>query len=409
MGGIFLKQILKKQLKLMKNNNKFNKWYDFSYNLNSQLISENTIKDSLSQFYKIISSLNEDYLNKSNNSFKLAIIFKIKTVNNQYRSISQLQIINIEDFNKIIKLFIQCWNLKDEEYYLAPYSEIIFTYSLISDINVQTKIDDSNISKIKGKKENIETMRFGGYNLPNTMDFTKWGNYHFLDDKNVIVYKKKSSELEYHIELFDNYQLVNLKSDDFILLSFKDSMNDKSDLSTFTRTLKNQEYIFEEGKLLLKKIEKNVKFLSSKKKDKYLSEKIITMDLETRTINEEMKAYCVSIYDGKLIKYFYLDDFSNDKEMLTNAIKFLMKRKYDNYKVYLHNFSKFDSIFLFSIMSNLTDNLSPLIRDSRIIDLKFYYSEDYVLYFRDSLLLLPSSLKSLAKNFELENKGIFPF
>ena len=186
-------------------------------------------------------------------------------------------------------------------------------------------------------------------------------------------------------------------------------MNDKSDLSTFTRTIKNQEYIFEEGKIKLKKIKKNVKFLSKKTKDKNLSDNIITMDLETRVINEKMYAYCVSIYDGKKYKSFYLTDFSSDKEMLSNAIIFLMKRKYNNYKVYLHNFSKFDAIFLLSIMSSLTDELSPLIRDGRIIDLKFKFSNEYTLYFRDSLLLLPSSLRNLAKNFELENKGIFPY
>jgi hypothetical protein len=203
--------------------------------------------------------------------------------------------------------------------------------------------------------------------------------------------------------------LVELKNDENLLFSFKDTMNDKSDLSTFTRNIKKQEYIFEQGKLLLKKNERNVKFLSSKKKDKYLSYKIITMDLETRTINEIMTAYCVSIYDGKLLKSFYLDDYSNDKEMLTIAIKYLMKRKYDNYKVYLHNFSKIDAIFLLSIMSNITNKLSPLIRDGRIIDLKFEFADKYTLYFRDSLLLLPASLRNLAKNFNVDNKGIFPY
>ena len=128
-------------------------------------------------------------------------------------------------------------------------------------------------------KKKIETSRFGGYKLPNTMDFTKWGDCQFLDERNIIVHKK-SSNLQYHIELFDNYQLVDLKNDDYIILSFKDTMNDKSDLSTFTRKLKRQEYIFDQGKLLIKKIEKNVKFLSGKRKDKYLSDNIITMDLE---------------------------------------------------------------------------------------------------------------------------------
>ena len=128
-------------------------------------------------------------------------------------------------------------------------------------------------------EKKIEKLKFGSYVIPNSMDFTTWGHSHFFDDKNVIVYKKSSS-LEYHIELFDNYQLVDLKNDDYIILSFKDTMNDKSDLSTFTRKLKRQEYIFDQGKLLIKKIEKNVKFLSGKRKDKYLSDNIITMDLE---------------------------------------------------------------------------------------------------------------------------------
>jgi len=117
-------------------------------------------------------------LNNSNNSFKLSIIFKIKTINNQYRSISHLQIINIEDFDKLIQLFIECWNIKAEEYYLASHSHIIFTYNLLTDINITTKIDDSNILKNKDKTNKIETFRFAGYNLPNTMDFSSWGDYH---------------------------------------------------------------------------------------------------------------------------------------------------------------------------------------------------------------------------------------
>lgn len=105
--GIFLKY---KNIKKMNTKYKFNKWDDFSYKLNSQIISEITIKDSLLQFNKIISSYNDHFLihSNNNNSFKLAIIFKIKTVNNQYRSISNLQIINIEDFDKLNKLFIEC-------------------------------------------------------------------------------------------------------------------------------------------------------------------------------------------------------------------------------------------------------------------------------------------------------------
>ena len=89
-----------------------------------------------------------------------------------------------------------------------------------------------------------------------------------------------------------------------------------------------------------------------------------------------------------------------------------MRKKYNQYKVYVHNFSHFDGVFLLGILSSLSDKLKPIIRDGRIIDLSFEFGEGktkYKLYFRDSYLLLPASLRRLAKNFKVENKGFFPF
>jgi DNA polymerase type B, organellar and viral len=98
--------------------------------------------------------------------------------------------------------------------------------------------------------------------------------------------------------------------------------------------------------------------------------------------------------------------------MLEESIKYLMRRKYDKNKIYLHNFSYFDGIFLLRILSKLTKDIKPIIRDGRLIDIKFtYYVEKskYTLYFRDSYLILPSSLRKLAINFQVESKGIFPY
>ena len=86
-----------------------------------------------------------------------------------------------------------------------------------------------------------------------------------------------------------------------------------------------------------------------------------------------------------------------------------MKRKYHNHKIYLHNFSRFDSIFLFSVFTDLSDSVHPVIRDGRFINLRINFAGKYNLYFRDSLLLLPSSLDKLAKDFSVINKGIFPY
>lgn len=187
-------------------------------------------------------------------------------------------------------------------------------------------------------------------------------------------------------------------------------MNDKENLSSFTRTLKKHEYIYENGKIIIKKIEKKTSFLKKLKKSVYISKNFITMDLETRNINGKLSAYSVSIFDGKILKSFYLTDFKDEIDMLKNSIFYLMKRKYHKYKVYLHNFSYFDGIFLLQILPLLSDKIYPLIRDDRMLDIKLVFgSNNYYINFRDSYLLLPASLKNLAINFNVQNKGIFPY
>jgi hypothetical protein len=143
---------------------------------------------------------------------------------------------------------------------------------------------------------------------------------------------------------------------------------------------------------------------------KSTSNKFITMDLETRNIDNILTPYCVSIYDGKVSISFYLLDFSSVDEMLLSSIKYIMQNKFDGYRIYLHNFSNFDGIFLIRILSKLIDKntkIIPVIRDGKLIDLKVKF-EKYILYFRDSYLLLPSSLKKLAINFNVEQKDLFP-
>jgi hypothetical protein len=187
-------------------------------------------------------------------------------------------------------------------------------------------------------------------------------------------------------------------------------MNNKGDLSTFTIIIGNQEYIIENSKIIVKKIIKKVNYLKPINKSIYLSHTFITMDLETRIIdNGVLEPYCIGIYDGATKISFYLSDYKDADEMLEHSISYLMKRKYDKYKVYLHNFSYFDGVFLLRILSNLSNNIRPIIRDGRLIDIRMSYLDKYHLYFIDSLLLLPSSLRKLIANFHVENKSIFHY
>jgi hypothetical protein len=87
-----------------------------------------------------------------------------------------------------------------------------------------------------------------------------------------------------------------------VLLTFKDLMLDQGYLTTFKIIIRDQEYLFENGKLLLNKIKRNVSFLSKINKSTHRSSKIITMDLETRVHYDIMIPYCISIYNGSNYK-----------------------------------------------------------------------------------------------------------
>ena len=96
------------------------------------------------------------------------------------------------------------------------------------------------------------------------------------------------------------------------------------------------------------------------------------------------------------------------EELYGDLIKDIFTKKYRNYKVYFHNFAKFDGVFLLKVFSKLT-KVKPIINNGKLISLTVTHNS-CTLTFNDSYLLLPSSLSKLSKSFEFkENKGIFPF
>lgn len=146
-----------------------------------------------------------------------------------------------------------------------------------------------------------ESFSFSGFTkLPSTMDWSEWGKYKYISDNYVLVFKPKST-LEYHIQMFDNYHTVELRhmkiknKNNNILVSFTEKMNDKDNLGTFTRTIKNQEYIYIDSDLKIKKIIRKTSFLKNIKPSIFRSDKFIIMDLETRYINNINSPYCISI------------------------------------------------------------------------------------------------------------------
>ncbi len=241
-------------------------------------------------------------------------------------------------FSSLLNTFITYLDLKAENYSDRTICKIIFQYHICNPKNKQIKTHLSH----SFKTTDIPKFSFSGYNLPVTTNFYKWGVTVNESDNTFLI--RKGNRM-YHIVRDLDKQTVQIKTDGNLLFEFTDifGINHKS----FTRILKNQEYKFIDGTLVLKKLVRKTDYITKIKLNKNINNKFLTLDLETRTINGKMVPYCVSIFNGFKAHSFYLSDYSNSEEMLITAISSLFRRSYNKHKIYIHNLSHFDGIFLF--------------------------------------------------------------
>ena len=376
------------------------KWYTYKYILNNNILTEKDIKLAINGFMNTI-------FNELPNNQYLLIIFKIKTEDKLHRTISTVQRINKLDKYELLSVFNEYWILKSNNYVQFSITEIHFNYKFIDN---SFKITSSKINRPENLTYNPKLLKSGSFNFPQTMDLFQWGDVQFIkDNKEAIVYKHHSSA-QYHVKFDKHTMIVKYVLNNKPLITFRDELLDINNLGTFKRTIKNQIFQFVDTQLISK--EKLYKFPIIKKLSgkPFLINKFITMDLETINVNGKLIPYVIAHYVGTSSQTFYVTDYRDHKDMLIACIKSLMQRKYNGYKVYLHNFSNFDGIFLFNILNELSNDIKPIINDGNFINIIFKYNNGkYKLYFRDSFLMLPSSLRKLAKSFYVEEKSIFPY
>lgn len=186
------------------------------------------------------------------------------------------------------------------------------------------------------------------------MDITTWGECIFSSDYSQAIIKD-SSDSNYRVTIFNNCFLIDYFYKGQIKYRFVDEPIDNKDLNTFKRVIEgnipyDQIYIYKDNKIVLATKQKKVSYMKNTKQVYKKSDKFITMDLETFVLNGEMKTYCVSLYDGKEMKTFYLTDYKDSDELMETSIEYLMKRKYNGYKIYIHNLSYFDGVLLLRIL-----------------------------------------------------------
>jgi hypothetical protein len=206
-----------------------NQWFDFEYTIENQFIVDTHIDDSLNLLWNEIE-------NKFTNEHYLQIFFKINLDNDVFRSVSYLVTIKKDDFNDLNSSFKLCWNIRGDDYQQYSITKIIYTYRIVDKSLIITSEDSSKrLYKVK------HTYNFNGITrLPDSMDFALWGDSKRIKNKSIAIITKNSTT-KYIVKIFEGYNLIELKFNNILIVSFKDSIIEASKLNknSFIRTIFN--------------------------------------------------------------------------------------------------------------------------------------------------------------------------
>src|SRR6201996_959988 len=193
-------------------------------------------------------------------------------------------------------------------------------------------------------KENISLQNYKNNKLPisyNPLDYGKIITTFKYENYTHFVIQSKGGNL-INFKQFDGYNEVEIFSEGDIMVKYNDQFIAEN---KFVRILDNKNFYFENNKEILFFKEMKTKFISKLAKAKSLTHNYLVLDIETYVKDSVLTPYSIAIYDGKKPMKFFIRDFVNVEDMITTCLKSIMTRKYNNYKVYIHNLAKFDIIF----------------------------------------------------------------
>jgi DNA polymerase type B, organellar and viral len=378
---------------IIKNNNNNNNLNEFILNVNNKVFTKDLFEKLFNQLWTKI----ENKFLKDNHMF---ILLKIKYNNGEFVTIRKLQRLNLADKNWYIDFIIESMKFKSEYYNEIQIDSFVFSYGF-------------KTGKIKIKEvinTNINFMEYNKLNLAVSLNPLNYGKLiKILNIQNEEIYVVQNSlDQIIMISKFSDHNEVEFFKSGISLIKYRDEF---TSVNKFIRIIDNKKFYFENNQQVLFTKEIKTKFISNTNKSKNLVNNFITLDIETYIQDNTLIPFLICIYDGKNRLAFGLWDYENVELMILDCLKSILIRKYNGYKIYIHNMAKFDVIFLLKYLIKIA-NVQPVIHNDRIISLTINYGKDneYQIQFKDSYLILLSSLSNLTKNFKVENlKTIFPY
>lgn len=370
-----------------------NAWEEYKISLNNKIFTKKLFENLIQKFWNKI-----EYRFTSDNH--LYLLFKIQYNDGNFASIGSLQRLNKEDLNWYIDFILSLVQFKSEYYKTNQIKEIIITYGF-------------KIEKIPNKiiiASTTKSTEFNKVNIINSMIPSDFGSIlkTIKTENSTIFIIQNELGQTITLEQFESYNLVTIASKGTILISFKDEFINNNE---FVRIIDNKKYCFKNNLQVLFLKELKTKFISKIKKSEDLTNKFLTLDIETFIKNGDLIPFLICIYDGENKLVFGLWDYNSVEEMILDCLNSILIRKYHGYKVYIHNMAKFDIIFILKYLLKIAD-CHPIIHNDKMLSLKakFGKNNEYQIEFKDSYLILLASLSKLSKYFKIKSpKTIFPF
>jgi hypothetical protein len=368
--------------------------FELSSKWNQFVFDHNIFVDE--QYFKSILVPFKSFIDK-NQSLNFSIMFSIKLVDGTIRSISKVKNVNYStDLDSICNYFYGNRTKIYSHYKSLLISKYLLVYKT-SDVKPDT-INHVEPLNIKLSSDFLNS-------LPPQLLFNS-------SDQIGSTYPLKHFDDELILKLvsFDSKSYtVNVIFNNTVLATFQDKILSRG----FYRLLNSKTLFILDNVIISETTNKSCKYISKLTKVQKFNDKILTMDIETKVVNNEHIPIAIGLFNPSFgFKYFTIDDAPNFIDL---AIMFLMNKSFSGYHIYLHNFSRFDSAFLIPRLVKFGE-IQPCLRDSKIIFLEFLFQlpEDnnhvYKITFNDSYLILPHSLRKLCVSFELNiKKYYFPF
>jgi len=362
------------------------------FNIKKQIFSQELLEAYFNKFWKIVSpKLLEDS--------HIYILLKFQFEDGNIHTIGKLIRIDNNNYKTFIDQLVNYLEGMGDYYTQSPFIKLIFSYGFGKGVITESLT-----------KSEVNLINFKDMKLPISIDPNDYGKIFkelSWDNKKIYFINDKLGR-SIIFEQFENENIITYTRNGMEILKFKDI---KFQDNKFLRKLNNKSLFFENGNKTLELLALNTPFISKIKIDKTEVNNFLTLDIETYVNNDNILIpYLISFYDGTESNYFYLTDFSNVDNMMKACFNKIFVRKYNKFNIYIHNLAKFDIIFL---LKHLIKNVEvePMIHRGRIISIKIHYGKDnqYQVQFRDSYLILLSSLEKLGRNFGVVNKkSIFP-